>query len=117
MLTFLADENFDGRVLKALAEHAPELDIIRVQDVGLRTKDDPDIQEYAARENRILLTHDVRTMAHFSYERAAQGLPMPGVVEIKRRVRIQLIVEELRLLAGASLPGEMEGRVEYIPLA
>src|SRR5687767_7582941 len=100
MLAFLADENFDGTYLKALAKQAPELDIVRVQDVGLRTKDDPDILEYAARQNRILLTHDVRTVTHFAYERAAQGLSMPGVVEVKRRISKMLVVEDLRLIAG-----------------
>ena len=36
----------------------PTLDIVRVQDVGLRTASDPDILAWAASEGRILLTHD-----------------------------------------------------------
>jgi predicted nuclease of predicted toxin-antitoxin system len=36
----------------------PDIDIIRVQDVGLSGEDDPIVLEWAAQEGRILLTHD-----------------------------------------------------------
>ena len=35
MLRLLADENFNGDVLRALLLRQPDLDIVRVQDVGL----------------------------------------------------------------------------------
>jgi len=40
MLTFLADENFDNRILRGLQLWVPEVDLVRAQDVGLRTKSD-----------------------------------------------------------------------------
>jgi hypothetical protein len=36
----------------------------------------------------VLLTHDVRTITKYAYERIDAGLPMPGVFEIKRTVPI-----------------------------
>jgi hypothetical protein len=41
----LTDENFNGAILRGIVRRLPELDIIRVQDVGLMATDDPDILE------------------------------------------------------------------------
>ncbi|WP_425437556.1 DUF5615 family PIN-like protein [Nocardioides gansuensis] len=65
----MADENFDGNILAGLRRAVPELDIVRVQDVGLRTADDPTILARPAERNRALLTHDVRTIPDFARAR------------------------------------------------
>jgi predicted nuclease of predicted toxin-antitoxin system len=62
MLRFAADENFNNNIIRGLLRRQPELDIVRVQDVGLRGADDPTVLEWAAQEGRILLTHDVATI-------------------------------------------------------
>jgi len=36
MISFLADEDFDGRIVRGIERRLPNLDIVRVQDVGLR---------------------------------------------------------------------------------
>jgi len=41
MLQFLSDENFDGDIVRGLVRREPNLDLLRVQDVGLREVDDP----------------------------------------------------------------------------
>jgi hypothetical protein len=40
VLAFLADENFKGDLTRALRHRQPELNIVRVQDVGLSGADD-----------------------------------------------------------------------------
>lgn len=40
----------------------PGLDLVRVQDAGLSGALDPDVLEWAAREKRVLLTHDFDTL-------------------------------------------------------
>lgn len=42
MLRLLADENFNGDIVRALLLRQPDLDIVRVQDVGLAGIGDPD---------------------------------------------------------------------------
>ena len=56
-MKFLADENFDNNIIRGLLRRQPNIDIIRVQDVGLSGRDDPTVLEWAAQEQRILLTH------------------------------------------------------------
>lgn len=48
ILRLLADENFNGDVVRALLLRQPDLDIVRVQDVGLAGIADPDILAWAA---------------------------------------------------------------------
>jgi hypothetical protein len=45
MLKLLADENFDNRILRGLQRRLPEVDIIRVQDTPLYSRDDPSVLE------------------------------------------------------------------------
>jgi predicted nuclease of predicted toxin-antitoxin system len=95
MLKLLADENFHGDIVKGLRRHYPELDVVRVQDVGLSGIEDPHILEWAAQEGRILLTHDVRTITHFAYERVRVGQPMPGILEVPRWLPMGQAIEEI----------------------
>ncbi len=57
MLRFAVDEDFDNRIVRGLLRLLPTLDIARGQGVGLLGKRDPEILEWAASENRLLLTH------------------------------------------------------------
>lgn len=116
MLRLAADENFDNDLVRGLLRRRPELDIVRVQDVGLSGESDPVILEWASRENRILLTHDVSTITYYAYERVESGQSMPGVVEVNRSVPAGVVIEDILLLAELSLDHEWEGQVIYLPL-
>lgn len=94
----------------------PEVDITRVQDVGLSGEDDPTILEWAAQAERVLLTHDVATMTRYAADRVREGKRMPNVFEIARHVPIGNAIEEVLLLACCSHAGEWEGQVRYLPL-
>jgi hypothetical protein len=41
----LADENFNGAIVRGLLRRNPEVDVVRVQDVGLTGSDDPTVLE------------------------------------------------------------------------
>ena len=116
MLRFLADENFNNDILRGLLRRHPDLDIVRVQDIGLSGADDPTLLVWAAQQGRIILTHDVTTMTRYAYERVEAGQPMPGVFEVSRSVPIGTVIEDIILLAESSLEGEWEGQVRYLPL-
>jgi hypothetical protein len=50
MLRLLPDENFNGDIVRALLLRQPDLDIVRVQDVGLAGVGDPDCPGLGRRE-------------------------------------------------------------------
>lgn len=116
MLLLVSDENFNNDIVRGLLRRNPDLDIVRVQDVGLRGEDDPAILEWAANEGRVLLTHDAATMAHFAYERVKAGKSMPGVIEVPDDLPIGSAIEDILLLAEYSERGEWESQVIYLPL-
>ena len=92
------------------------MDIVRIQDVGLSGAGDEAVLEWAAREGRILLTHDVSTLTRYAYDRVKASLPMPGVLEVSRAVPVSTAIEDILLLAELSLPREWEGQIRYLPL-
>ena len=116
MLLFAADENLNYNIVRGLLRRKSDLNIIRIQDVGLSGKGDATILEWAAQENRILLTHDVTTITKYAYERINEGLLMPGVFEIKMISPLGDIIDDILLLADNSYENEWVGQIGYLPL-
>ena len=114
-MKFLADENLDNNILRGLLRRQLDLDLVRVQDVGLFGKDDPTVLAWAAEENRILLTHDVATITRYAYQRTAKGLRMPGVIEIKASASLGKAIEDILLFVECGIDGELEGQILYLP--
>jgi len=79
-----ADHNFDGRIIAGLLHRKPDLEIVRLRDVDLTAAPDPTVLEWAAREGRVLVTHDRATLLGFAYERVAREEPMAGVTAVGR---------------------------------
>jgi len=116
MLRFAADENFNNDILRGLRRRDDELDIVRVQDEELSGALDPLVLEWAAKEDRIVLSHDVSTMIGYAHDRVRAGKPMPGLFEVSRRIPLGQAIDDLLLLARCSLEGEWQGQVLYLPL-
>jgi len=116
MLRLLADENFDNDIVRGVLRRNPEVDLVRVQDVGLTGVEDPEVLAWAAQEGRVLLSHDVATITKYAYERVEAGLPMPGVFEVSQIVPIGVVIDDVLLIAEVSLEDEWEGQVLYLPL-
>lgn len=116
MLQWLADENFNNDILRALFRQTRNLDIVRAQDVGLTGADDQTLLAWAADHGRVLLTHDVSTITAHAYRRVMKGDTMPGVFEVSRRFSVRSAVDDIILISECSDPGEWEGQVRYLPL-
>ncbi|HEX3052488.1 MAG TPA: DUF5615 family PIN-like protein [Aggregatilineaceae bacterium] len=115
-MRFAADENFNGHILDRLRQTFEELDVVRIQDTSCYGASDPAVLEWAAQEERILLTHDVQTLVSYAYERIEQGLPMPGVILVPNTLVIGLAFNDLEILIGVGQPEDFENRVIFIPL-
>jgi hypothetical protein len=116
MLRLLADENFNGNIVRGALRRDPGLNIAFAQDVGLSGLPDPRLLAHAAHDQRILLTHDRSTMPNHAYERLAAGEPMAGVFIIARRFPIGLAIKEILLLNECSEQADWSGRVIALPL-
>lgn len=112
---FLADENVDPDLVLGLRRRVDDIDIVRVQDVGLRTVDDPEILQWAANAGRILISHDIKTMPGFAGQRLRAGLPMPGLILLRATLAIAIAIDELAAAAGASDAEEWNNQIAYLP--
>jgi len=116
MLRLAADENFNGDIVRGLLHRNPKLDNVRVQDVGLSGADDPSVLQWAADQGRIVVTHDISTLAKHAFDRIAAGQPMPGLFEVGSVAPVGQAIDDLILLAECSFDGEWEGQVRFLPL-
>jgi hypothetical protein len=115
-MRFAADENFRGDILNGLLRSYPELDIVRVQDTEMYQADDQALLNWCAAENRILITHDVRTIPGFLNERVRLELPVPGVIEVAQGISAGQAIEELAVMLLAGNPADFENLVRYVPM-
>jgi len=109
MIKLLADENLDNTIIRGLLRRNPDIDIVRVQDIGLSGEDDPIVLEWAAEQGRVLLTHDVATITRYAYERLAKNLAMPGVIEIHTDAAIGRVIEDLFMILECGTPEDLAG--------
>jgi Domain of unknown function (DUF5615) len=116
MLSLLSDENFNDDIIRGLFLRQPNLDLLRVQDVGFREVDDPAILAWAATNERILLTHDRATMPDFAYNRLVAKELMAGMFVVNDRMPTRQAIDELLLLIDCSTQAEWKGVVLYLPL-
>lgn len=116
MIRLLTDENFDGDILRGLLRRIADLDVVRVQDVGLAETPDPAILAWAAAEERILMTHDRDTVPGFAYDRIRSGQPMPGVFLVSDQMPRGQAVDELVLAITCLSAEDCIGLVHHFPL-
>lgn len=116
MLRLVSDENFNGDIVRGLLRRHPELDLVRVQDVGLTATPDPDILEWAAAQGRVLLSHDVSTVPPAAYQRVGEGKPMPGVFILPDRMSVGQAIDEVLFLSLEVEPDEWRDQVLFLPV-
>src|SRR5262249_35410524 len=116
VLRLVSDENFNADILRGLYRRRPDLDVVRVQDVGLSATPDPDVLAWAAVEGRILLTHDRDTMPSFAYDRVRVGQPLPGVFLVSDLMPVGQAIDEILLAVECLTPEECKDFVRFFPL-
>jgi len=116
MLRLVSDEHVHDGIIRGLRRRFPAPDIVRVQDVGLAHTPDEQILEWAAVEERIIITRDVNTMIGSAYNRVNAGEKMPGVLALPEKFRLGQALDDIYLVAACYAEDEMRDHVIYIPL-
>jgi hypothetical protein len=66
-------------------------------------------------ENRLLLTHDKKTMPRFVSERVRDGLSTPGV-PIIHKMTVAKAIEEILIAAVCGNDGDFRDQARFLPL-
>ena len=112
---FLADADFHQKIVLGLLRREPTIDFQTASQGGVMGRPDPDVLSIAARENRILISHDRGTMpAHFTRFTATQS--SSGLILVSQEIHIGTAIEELLLVSAASSHEEWQDEIRFIPL-
>jgi Domain of unknown function (DUF5615) len=116
MTRFLADEDFNNDILRGLLRRVAGVDVVRVQDIGLRGASDDAVLAGAAEGGRVLLTHDSSTLIGRAFLRVQAGERMPGVIVVSQSTPVGVAIDNLVLVAECSSSEDWNDQVRYLPL-
>lgn len=85
------------------------------RETGLEGVGDPQILELAAGDNRVLVSHDRRTMLNHFRKRLEAGKASPGLLVASQGAPIGLVVEAIVLLWAVIDPAELRDQVYHLP--
>ncbi len=115
-MRLLFDENFNHRIVRGLKLELPNLEFEIAQNCGLKGKPDPEVLEWASRNAFILVTHDLKTVPKFAYQRISEKKTLYGVIAVPDVFPIGQAIDELTIVVQHSSPDELENRILYFPL-
>lgn len=116
MLRFISDEDFDATIVRGLLLRLPDLDVVGVREEGLSAAADTTILEWAARDDRVLLTHDVNTMLGYADERVRSGDHHAGVIKVPQSLSVGRAIEDLEYIAQAATREDLRDQILHLPL-
>ena len=114
-IKFLADEDLRQAIVLGLRRREPSANFVQVYEVSVRGKDDLIVLQIVAEPNRILVSHDVRTLPrHFRHFITRQS--SPGVFLIPQKLPLSTAIEQLSLIWLASEVQEWVNQIHFLPL-
>ena len=112
---YQADADLNEDIVAGVMRREAEIEFQRADEANLRGLPDREVLALAAQENRILVTHDRRTMpAHFADFILSQT--SPGVFIISQRLSVSAAIEELLLVWVTSESEEWVNLIVELPL-
>jgi Domain of unknown function (DUF5615) len=113
---FLADADLNKTIVSGVLRREPSVDFLTAHAAGLRRLRDLEVLAVAARQRRVLVSHDVGTMPmHFS-EFTRGGRYSGGVFLVPQSLEVGTAIDELLLIWLASEGSEWENRLQWLPL-
>ena len=114
-LRFQADADLNQLILHAVIRREPALDFQTAAAAGLAGLRDPAVLTLAARDGRVLVTHDQKTMpSHFSA--FITTATSPGVLIIPQRLPIAIAVEDVLLIWSTMDAKDWRNTIRFLPL-
>jgi hypothetical protein len=115
MTRFLADACLHDGIVSGCRRREPTMDFASANEARLEGVDDPNVLALAAREDRIVVTSDFKTMPrHFADFLQAHG-HCPGIFLVKQSAHLADVIEDLIMVWAASDADEWRNRIIEIP--
>jgi Domain of unknown function (DUF5615) len=114
-LRFQADADLNQIIVAAVVRRVREIDFRTATAAGLAGLADPEVLAVAARDDRILVTHDQTSMPrHFGeFIRSNRSA---GLIIVPQLHSIRDAVDDLILIWTVTQPDEWTNRLIYLPI-
>ena len=112
---FQADADLNQILLKATLRREPSIDFQTANTAGLVSRSDKDVLDIAARDGRVLVTHDRKTMPKHFGEFITTNTSA-GVIVVPQKMAVNAVVDDLVLIWAASESEEWVNRIQSLPL-
>ena len=114
-IRFQADADLNQIIVSAVVRRVPAIDFRTATSAGLAGLKDQDVLAVAARDGRVLVTHDQATMPrHFREFLRSQG--SSGVIVVPQDLPLRDAADDLILIWTATNPGEWTDRIAFLPI-
>jgi hypothetical protein len=114
-IRFQADADLNQIIVKATLRLEPAIDFQTAHAANLASLDDTAVLKLAAEQDRILVSHDRKSMPnHFGQFILSEN--SPGLLIVSQKLRIAQVAEDLLLIWLASEPAEWVNRMRALPL-
>lgn len=114
-IRFQADADLNQIIVSAVLRRIPAIDFKTAMASALSGLTDPDVLGRAARDGRILVTHDVATMPqHFG--EFVQSQRSPGLIVVPQHLPVAQAADDLILVWTATEADEWVDRVVFLPI-
>lgn len=113
---FLADHDLNEHIITGVRRRGAGVEFLRVRDVALDGRPDPEVLAYAAEHGLLVVSHDVNTMPAHAHSRLAAGLPVAGLLMVRQTDAVAAVIDSLVLVWSSSEAEEWQGQIVFLPL-
>jgi hypothetical protein len=114
-IRFQADADLKAAIIQALLRIEPTMDFKSAHKAILAGLDDAQVLAIATEDERVLITHDRKTMP-YHFAEFIRRRTSTGVIVVPQDMSVTAAVDELLLIWTASEASEWKNRICYLPL-
>lgn len=114
-ICYQADADLNQVIVTGVLRRESTVDFQTASAAGLEGVKDSEVLAIAARQKRILVSHDRKTMPS-EFAEFITNHQSSGVIIVSRKVPIEVVIEELLLIWAVSSTEEWINRIAKIPL-
>lgn len=111
---FQADADLNEDIVKGVLRREPGVDFRTATESNLRTLSDTEVLALAAREGRVLVSHDRRTMPH-AFASFIQTSTSSGVLIVSQKIDLLSAIDGILLVWSASEDKEWTNQLGTVP--
>jgi predicted nuclease of predicted toxin-antitoxin system len=112
---FQADADLNQIIVSAVLRREPAVDFRTAAAASLAGVGDQEVLAVAARDGRVLVTHDNATMPQH-FREFVRSRHSPGVIVVPQHLPIRTVTDDLVLIWTATSEDEWTDRIEFLPI-